>query len=73
MPVRYKNASLDCDYRVDLVVNDRVVVELKAVETVHPIHEAQLMTYLRLSGKRVGLLINFNVRLLKDGITRRVL
>ncbi len=73
VPVRYKNASFDCDYRVDLVVNDRVVVELKAVETVHPIHEAQLMTYLRLSGKRVGLLINFNVRLLKDGITRRVL
>ena len=73
VPVRYKNASLDCDYRVDLVVNDRVVVELKAVETVHPIHEAQLMTYLRLSGKRVGLLINFNVRLLKDGITRRVM
>ncbi len=73
LPVRYKNVLLDCDYRVDLVVNDRVVVELKAVETVHPIHEAQLMTYLRLSGKRVGLLINFNVRLLKDGITRRVL
>ena len=73
VPVRYKNASLDCDYRVDLVVNDRVVVELKAVETVHPIHEAQLMTYLRLSGKRVGLLINFSVRLLKDGITRRVM
>ena len=73
LPVRYKNASIDCDYRVDLIINDQVVVELKAVATVHPIHEAQLITYLRLSGKRVGLLINFNVQLLKDGITRRVL
>ncbi len=73
LPVRYKNASIDCDYRVDLIINDQVVVELKAVETVHPIHEAQLMTYLRLSGKKVGLLINFNVRLLRDGITRRVM
>ena len=73
LPVRYKNVSIDCDYRVDLIINDQVVVELKAVETVHPIHEAQLMTYLRLSGKKVGLLINFNVRLLRDGITRRVM
>ncbi len=73
LPVRYKNASIDCDYRVDLIINDQVVVELKAVETVHPIHEAQLMTYLRVSGKKVGLLINFNVRLLRDGITRRVM
>ena len=73
LPVRYKNVSIDCDYRVDLIINDQVVVELKAVETVHPIHEAQLMTYLRLSGKQVGLLINFNVRLLRDGITRRVM
>ncbi len=73
LPVRYKNASIDCDYRVDLIINDQVVVELKAVETVHPIHEAQLMTYLRLSGKKVGLLISFNVRLLRDGITRRVM
>ncbi len=73
LPVRYKNASIDCDYRVDLIINDQVVVELKAVETVHPIHEAQLMTYLRLSGNKVGLLINFNVRLLRDGITRRVM
>ena len=73
LPVEYKGVQLDCSYRLDFLVNDKVVVELKAVENVHPIHEAQLLTYLRLSGCRVGLLINFNVPVLKDGITRRVL
>jgi GxxExxY protein len=73
LPVEYKGLKLDCGYRVDVVVKDSVVVELKSVEQVLPIHQAQLLTYLRLSGKRVGLLINFNVALLKNGIIRRVL
>jgi GxxExxY protein len=64
---------LDCGYRLDVVVANTVVLELKSVETLLPVHEAQLMTYMRLSGKRVGLLINFNVAVLKDGIMRRVL
>jgi GxxExxY protein len=64
---------LDCGYGIDLIVEDTVIVELKAIEKLLPIHEAQLMTYLRLSGKRVGLLINFNVKLLVDGIVRRVI
>jgi GxxExxY protein len=73
LPVQYKGIMLDCGYRVDVVVEDSVVVELKSVEQVLPIHQAQLLTYLRLSGKRVGLLINFNVAVLKNGIIRRVL
>ena len=72
MPVRYKGVKLDCGYRMDLVVDDTVVLELKAVEEVAPIHEAQLITYLKLSQKKIGLLINFNVAVLKDGILRRV-
>ncbi len=71
--VQYKDVALDCGYRLDMVVADTVVLELKCVETVLPIHEAQLLTYLRLSAKPVGLLINFNVPVLKDGIRRRVL
>ncbi len=73
LPVTYKGLKLDCGYRLDLVVEDTVVVELKAVEQLLPVHEAQLLTYLRLAGKPVGLLINFNVPLLKDGIRRRVI
>jgi GxxExxY protein len=73
LPVRYKNVLLDCGYRLDFLVADHLVVELKAVEKIEGVHEAQLLTYLRLSGKRVGLLINFNVELLRDGIRRRVL
>ncbi len=72
LPVIYKDAKLDCNYRMDLVVEDTLVLELKAIDHVLPIHEAQLMTYLRLSGKPLGLLINFNVPVLKMGITRRV-
>jgi GxxExxY protein len=64
---------LDCGYRMDLIVEETVIVELKAIEQMLPLHEAQLMTYLKLSGLHVGLLMNFNVRLLKDGITRIVL
>lgn len=72
LPVNYKNVRLDCGYRLDVVVAEKVVLELKSVEEVTPLHQAQLLTYLRLSGKKVGLLINFNVVLLKDGITRLV-
>jgi GxxExxY protein len=71
--VRYKGVDIDCGYRLDIVVNDAVIIEAKSVAEVAPIHEAQLLTYLKLSGKRVALLINFNVELLKNGITRRVL
>jgi GxxExxY protein len=73
LPVEYKRLKLNCGYRLDLIVNDEVVVELKCVERVLPVHEAQLLTYMLLTGKRVGLLINFNVPLLTKGITRRVL
>lgn len=72
VPIRYKGVRLESGYRVDLLVADAVVVELKSVEHVAPIHEAQLLTYLKLTGYRVGLLTNFNTPLLKDGVTRRV-
>lgn len=72
MPVRYKGFLLDVGYRLDFLVEDQVIVELKAVSEMHPIFEAQLITYLRLSGHRVGLLINFNVPRLKDGLIRRI-
>ena len=61
IPVEYKGLKLDCGYRLDLIVHEEVVVELKCVERVLPVHEAQLLTYMQLTGKRVGLLINFNV------------
>jgi GxxExxY protein len=73
LPVVYKGCRLDCGYKMDLVVENRVVVEVKSVEAIAPIHEAQLLSYLRLSGLRVGLLVNFNVLKLVDGICRRVL
>lgn len=73
LPVQYKGVQLDCGYRVDLLVKESVVVEIKSVARLDPIHEAQLITYLRLGGWRIGLLINFNVPLLKNGIKRRVL
>jgi GxxExxY protein len=73
LPVVYKSVKLDCGYRMDLVVEDRLVVELKTVEKILPIHEAQLLTYLRLSGIRTGLLLNFNTAVLKNGIKRMVL
>ena len=73
LPVHYKELLLDCGYRIDLVVNERVIVELKSVDRFCSIHESQLLTYLRLSRLRVGLLINFNVPVLKRGILRRVL
>jgi GxxExxY protein len=73
LPVEYKGLKLGCGYRLDLIVREEVVVELKCVERVLPVHEAQLLTYMQMTGKRVGLLINFNVPLLAKGITRRVL
>ena len=70
LPIVYKNVKLDCRYRLDFIVEDSVVVELKAVSELEKIHEAQLLTYLRLTGKRLGLLLNFNVLLMKNGIKR---
>jgi GxxExxY protein len=73
IPVIYDGLSIDAGFRVDLLVDDRVIVELKAIESLLPIHDAQLLTYLKLANKRVGLILNFNVRLLKDGFKRIVL
>ena len=73
LPLDYKGVRMECAYRVDVLVADLVLVELKAVEALIPVHEAQLLTYLRLGGWKVGLLIHFNVPVLKDGIRRRVL
>lgn len=73
IPVEYKDVSLNCGYRADLLVDGRVLVEIKAGETLSPIHGTQLLTYLKLGGWHIGLIINFNVRLLKHGIRRKVL
>jgi len=73
LPVEYKGTTLDCGYRLDLLVMGTVVVEIKAAECIEPIHEAQLLTYMKLGGWKLGLLINFNVPVLKDGIRRRIL
>jgi len=73
LPLEYKGIRLECGYRLDLLVAGLVVVEIKAIEAIAPVHEAQLITYLRLGGWHVGLLINFNVVVLKNGICRRVL
>lgn len=72
VPVVYKGRPIEVAYRIDLLVEKSVVVELKSVDEVTPIHEAQLITYLKLASKKVGLLINFNVELLKNGVTRRI-
>jgi GxxExxY protein len=73
LPVHYKGITLDCGYRMDFVVEEKVVLEVKAVEKILPVHEAQLLTYLKLSGYRVGLLINFNAAVIRTSILRRVL
>ena len=73
IPIAYKGIELDCGYRADLIVENSIIVELKACDGLHPIHQAQLLTYLKLTGIRVGLIINFNVPVLKDGIKRMVL
>jgi GxxExxY protein len=72
LPIIYKNVKLNCGYRLDLIIEDEVIVEIKSVEKMLPIHKAQLLSYLKISGLKVGLLINFNVELLKDGIIRVV-
>lgn len=70
LPVIYKGKKLDAGYKIDLLVNDEVVVELKTVDSIHPIHIAQALTYMRLGGWQVGLILNFNVVVLKNGIKR---
>ena len=73
LPVRYKGLALDCAYRMDFVVEQSLIIELKSVDSLLPIHEAQLLTYLRLAGLKIGLLANFNVPLLRQGLKRLVL
>ena len=73
LPLEYKGIRLECGYRVDILVSGLVVVEVKSVEALAPIHDAQLLTYLRLGGWRLGLLINFNVEVLKNGIHRKIM
>lgn len=73
LPIEYKGIKLDAGYRIDLVVENKVIIEIKAVKTILPVHEAQLLTYMKLTGTSVGLLLNFNEAVLKDGIVRRVI
>ena len=73
IPIEYKQIKLDCGYRIDLLADDRLIVELKSVDQMLKIHEAQLLTYMKLAGVRVGLLINFNVEVLRKGVRRFVL
>ncbi len=73
LPVVYKGMQLDCGYRLDIVVENFVIVELKSIDGLTDLHKAQLLTYLKLSGKKVGLLFNFNVPMLKNGLVRLVL
>ena len=73
LPLRFKGITIDAGYRLDLRVERQVIVEVKAVDEVHPVHKAQLLCYLRLSGCRIGLIINFNVLRLVDGVTRMIL
>ena len=72
IPVVYESIQLDVGFRADLIVNDKVIIEIKSIEAVAPVHKKQLLTYLRLTNKKLGLLINFNVDLIRDGITRLV-
>ncbi len=73
MPLIYKQKKLDIGYLIDLLVEDKVVIEAKSVDVLNPVHQAQKMTYLKLSGCRVGLLINFNIQFLKEGMRRVIL
>jgi len=70
--IRYKELKIDCAYRADIIVDKRIVVEVKSVETIMPVHEAQLLTYLKFSNLKIGLLLNFNVPRLVDGIKRKI-
>ena len=73
LPVEYKGVKLDCGYRIDLLIGNKVIVELKSVDNILPIHQAQLLTYMKLSNISIGLLMNFTVKYMKDGIKRMVL
>ena len=73
IPLQYKDVSLDCGMRLDMLVGDRLIVELKAVEQLLAVHQAQLLTYMKISNVRIGILINFNSRVLRDGLRRLVL
>ena len=73
LPIVYRGVTLECGYRLDLLVAESVIVEIKAIERLAPIHDAQVLSYLKLSGHKVGLLINFNVQAVKDGIPRLVI
>jgi len=73
LPVEYKNIKLDCGYRIDMLVDNSIIIELKSVDKILSIHQAQLLTYMKLASISIGLLINFNVNYLKDGIKRMVL
>ncbi|MFH1369841.1 MAG: GxxExxY protein [Planctomycetota bacterium] len=73
LPIDYKGLKLDTGYRIDLIVENSVIIELKSVDKILPIHEAQLLTYMKLAGIKIGLLVNFNAKKLKDGIRRFVL
>ena len=72
VPVHYRGRRLECGFRIDLVVDERLIVEVKAVRALEPVHSAQVLTYMRLTGLRHGLLVNFNVQMLKDGIKRHI-
>lgn len=73
LPLTYKGIQLDCGYKIDLIVEDQVIVELKTIDRLLPVHDAQLLTYMKLTDTHVGLLINFNVPVLKNGVRRKVL
>jgi len=73
LPVEYKGIKLDCGYRIDILIDDAIVVELKSVDKILPIHQAQLLTYMKLSGLSIGLLINFNVKFIKNDFTAKSL
>jgi GxxExxY protein len=73
LPIEYKGVKLDCGYRTDMIIENDIILEIKSVDRIMPIHEAQLLTYMKLSGIKIGLLMNFNVCRLKDGIKRFVL
>ncbi|HEV3116374.1 MAG TPA: GxxExxY protein [Gemmataceae bacterium] len=73
LPLQYRGVRLNCGYKLDLLVEGCIILEIKAVDKLHPIHEAQLLSYLKLTGCHLGLLLNFNVKMLKDGIKRLVL
>jgi GxxExxY protein len=73
VPVVYKSIKLDCGYRLDLLVENKIIIEIKSIDAMAPVHEAQILTYMKFSGVNVGLLINFNVTILKNGLKRYVL